>query len=209
MKLTKHYFESNHHLWKHDTKQEELLKPVHGDGYVCFVSNNEHIKTFYKNFKYTVVVDNATNMGDGWWNFHIDNADMNSVAGFSVQTLEQANQILGVYNMRLGNCDLYFDATWSGDEVIAEFAEPIISSLLRKTNSYPPTLTWSEWRRILRSIIFSLHQIQQERDVDAYDWYVAKYGPHHDDYWPKWEAYYNRVQQGLKYFGEYFIYLNW
>ena len=162
----------------------------------------------------TFGMDNLT--GGQGASIHVDNGDRDTIARFDVETFEQANQILGVYNIRISdNCDLYFDSTWAADAVIAEYALPIIISLARKTNAFPPTLdndreiAWKEWRRILGSIIFSLHQLQYNRTSKAYDWIIEKYGGSHDVYWPKWEAYFDRVQEGLKNFGKYFYYLNW
>lgn len=210
MKITPGFFRKNPN-WK---RVVDDLRP----NVVEFESNTEYIKKFYPDWDMYLTVtfgmDNLTG-GQGAY-FHLDNCDHDSIAAFDVVTFQQANQILGVYNIRIDdNCELYFDPTWAGDVVIAEFALPIITSLTRKTNAYPPTLegdmevAWKEWRRILGSIIFALHQIQEERTTEAYDWYIEKYGPNKDDYWPKWEAYYDRVQKGLENFGKYFYYLNW
>lgn len=210
MKLTPDFFENDPNWVK--------LKDDISPNKVSFETNDEYIRQFYpkwdKSVSVTFGVDNLTN-GQGAF-IHVDNGDMDTIAAFDVITLEQANQILGVYNIRISNdCNLYCDPTWIGDTVIAEFALPIVTALIRKTNAVPPTLddnievAWKRWRKILHGIIFSLHQIQYDRTSDAYDWYVAKYGPNHDDYWPKWEAYFDRVQEGLKNFGTYFYYLNW
>jgi hypothetical protein len=210
MKLTPEFFENDPN-W---IRLKDDVRP----GIVAFESNTDHIRQYYHKWdKYLTVafgVDNLTG-GKGAY-FTLDNGDGDTIASFDVETLQQANQILGVYSIRISkNCDLYFDPTWAGDMVIAEYALPIIISLARKTNSYPPdldndcTMAWKTWRMILGSIIFSLHQLQQDRIKDSYDWYVTKYGPNHDDYWPKWEVYFDRVQEGIENFGKYFQYLNW
>ena len=210
MKLTPEFFENDPN-W---IKSNDKFRP----GIIIFESNTDHIRKFYPKWDMYLTVtfgmDNLTG-GRGAY-FHLDNCDHSSIAAFDVETLQQANQILGVYNIRISkDCELYFDPTWAGDVVIAEFALPIIISLARKTNAYPPTIegdmevAWKEWRRILGSIIFALHQIQEERTTLAHDWYIEKYGLNKDVYCPKWEAYFDRVQKGLENFGKYFYYLNW
>ena len=204
MKLTPAFFENN----KNWIRLKDDIRP----DIVAFESNTELIREFYPKWdKYVTVtfgVDNLTG-GHGVY-FHVDNGDLDTIASFDVETVEQANQILEVYNIRLDEeCDLHFDPTWAGDVVIAEFALHIIKSLARETNAYPPYITWKEWRKILGSIIFSLHQVQHDRMAGNYDWFVKKYGPEQSDYWPKWEKYHDRVQKGLENFGKYFMYLNW
>lgn len=210
MKLTPEFFENDPN-W---IKLKDDIRP----DIVAFESNTDHIRKFYPKWDMYLTItfgmDNLT--GGQGAAIHVDNGDRDTIAHFDVETLQQANQILGVYNIRISNdCELYFDPTWAGDAVIAEYALPIIISLARKTNAYPPTIdgdmevAWKEWRRILGSIIFALHQVQEERTTLAYDWYNEKYGPNHDNYWPKWEAYFDRVQKGLENFGKYFYYLNW
>lgn len=205
MKLTPDFF-------KDDPNWIGVKDDVLGD-IIAFESNTDHIRESYAQWNMYLTVtfgtDNLTG-GRGVY-FHLDNGDHDSIASFDVETVEQANQILGVYNIRLAkDCPLYFDPTWAGDEVIAEFALPIVISLLRKTNAMPPDLTWKEWRKILRGIIFALHQVaQSERMMDAHDWFIEKFGSERDEYWSKWEEYNDRIQIGLENFGKYFTYLNW
>lgn len=204
MKLTPEFFENDPN-W---IRVNDRFVPDR----IVFESNEDHIRESYPKWDMYLTVtfgmDNLTG-GRGAY-FHLDNGDHNTIAAFDVETLEQANQILGVYNIRLNkDCNMYFDPTWAGDEVIAEFALPIVSSLLRKTNAYPPDITWKEWRKILRSIIFALHQVQHDRMMDAHDWFIEKYGSGRDQYWPKWVEYFDRIQAGLDNFGKYFTYLNW
>lgn len=205
MKLTPEFFENDPNWIR---SKEDVLGDI-----IAFESNTNHIRESYAHWNMYLTVtfgtDNLTG-GHGVY-FHLDNGDHDSIASFDVETIEQANQILGVYNIRLSkDCPLYFDPTWAGDEVIAEFALPIVVSLLRKTNAMPPNLTWKEWRKILRGIIFALHQVAQpERMMDAHDWFIEKYGSGRDEYWPKWEEYNDRIQTGLENFGKCFTYLNW
>ena len=210
MKLTPEFF-------KNDPNWIKLKDDIRPD-IVAFESNTDYIRKFYPKWDMYLTItfgmDNLT--GGQGASIHVDNGDRDTIARFDVETLQQANQILGVYNIRISkDCELYFDPTWAGDAVIAEYALPIIISLARKTNAYPPTIeggmevAWKEWRRILGSIIFALHQIQEERTTLAYDWIIEKYGGSHDVYWSKWEAYFDRVQKGLENFGKYFYYLNW
>lgn len=210
MKLTPEFFEkSPNWIRKYDKYLPELI---------IFESNTKRIRRSCSKWDVYVTVtfgiDNLT--GGQATNFHIDNCDRCSIASFDVETLEQANQILGVYNIRLGDpcASLYIDPTWIGDEVIAEYALPIITSLARKTIAYPTTLNddediaWKEWRKILGSIIFSLHQVQHDHTFDAYDFFNKKY-PDKFQFQQVWDCYYNRVQKGLENFGKYFCYLSW
>lgn len=211
MKLTPEFFRNDYN-WN----LVENVSPQ--SGIVSFESNTEYVRKFYPKWDmYLTVTFGADDPAShDRVHFHLEDGNHNTIASFDVVTLQQANQILGVYNIRISkSCDLYFDPTWAGDACIAEYAMPIVISLARKTNSYPPVLdddmgvAWKEWRRILGSIIFSLHQLQFERTTEAYDWFIDKYGPNKDDYWPKWEEYFDRVQKGLENFGKYFYYLNW
>lgn len=209
MKLTPKIFEKD----KNWIKLKDDIRP----GTIAFESNTKFIRRFFSSWNLYVTVtfgvDNLT--GGNGVTFHIDNCDMDTIASFDVETVEQANQILGVYGIHIGfgcdgcGCEFGFDPTWAGDTIIAEFALPIIKSLTRKTNTYPPTITWKKWRRILSSIIFSLYQIQNDRDLDAHKWYVKMFGVNKNGTIPGWDAYCDRVQQGLQDFGKYFRYLNW
>lgn len=209
MKITPQFFENNPN-W---VKVNDSLRPE----IISFESNDEHIRQFCpkwdKRLSVTFGVDNLTG-GKGAF-FHLDNCDCDTIAAFDVTTFEQANQILLVYNIRIDKeCELYFDPTWCGDKVIAEFALPIVKSLARKTNAYPPSTTWEEWRRILSDIIFSLDRVACDKLTDDHDWYVERYNKgekndDHDPYWQYWADYFNRIENGLRLFGKYFYNLNW
>lgn len=52
-----------------------------------------------------ISIHNSTNLPDSdmflAWNVHVDNEDMDTLAMFDVNCLEDANTILGVYNLKI------------------------------------------------------------------------------------------------------------
>ena len=90
--LTVEYFEKLG--FEHDTTLEEYRGEVNGEPYYYLYSPDSRI-----------TVDNWTNLPytEGYpdWEFHVDNEDMDSLANFDVNNLEDANTILGVYKLKI------------------------------------------------------------------------------------------------------------
>ena len=90
MLITKEYLESISWL-KHDEYQENLLRKTDdfGPDYIEFVSDDGRL-----------LIRNTGNLSNKSWWFHLDNEDMDSLAGFDVETIEDANTILNVYKYK-------------------------------------------------------------------------------------------------------------
>ena len=90
MLITKEYLESISWL-RHDEYQENLLRKTDDFGldYIEFVSDDGRL-----------IITNKSNLSDKSWWFHLDNEDMDSIAGFDVETVEDANTILNVYKYK-------------------------------------------------------------------------------------------------------------
>ena len=90
--LTVEYFEKLG--FEHDITLEENRGEVNGEPY-CYLHSPDS----------RITVDNWTNLlyteGYPAWAFHVDNEDMDSLANFDVNNLEDANTILGVYNLKI------------------------------------------------------------------------------------------------------------
>ena len=91
MKLTKEFLD-NHPDFEHDTKIEEWHKEADPNfpDYAYYVSKDGRI-----------TIDNITNLSATAWNIHVDNEDFESLAGFSVETVEDANTILAIYKLKI------------------------------------------------------------------------------------------------------------
>ena len=91
MKLTKEYFE-RHPDFEHDSFLENSYRemdPSYSE-YLCYQSLDGRI-----------VVQNFSNLSDSAWNIHVDNECFESLASFDVETVEDANKVLGIYGMKI------------------------------------------------------------------------------------------------------------
>lgn len=85
--LTEQWFEQ-HPLFDrgNDYSFDEIFDP----SYRLFVSKDRRI-----------VATNVANLSPTAWNFHLDDETMCSLADFDVETVEDANTILGVYGITI------------------------------------------------------------------------------------------------------------
>lgn len=90
--LTVEYLEE--HGYIHDVELEEYHQEHGRCGYLILISNDNRI-----------ILQNKANLPSTYeypaWNIHVDNEDMESIASFDVNSLEDANTILGVYNLKI------------------------------------------------------------------------------------------------------------
>jgi len=89
MKITKEYLESIDWL-EHSVADEYRLRAVlNNPNYMFFISKDGRL-----------AIRNVTNLSQDAWNFHLDNEDMDSLASFDVETVEDANTILNIYKYK-------------------------------------------------------------------------------------------------------------
>lgn len=90
--LTVEYLEE--HGYIHDAELEEYHQEHGRCGYLILSSNDNRI-----------ILQNKANLQSTYdypaWNIHLDNEDMETIASFDVNSLEDANTILGVYNLKI------------------------------------------------------------------------------------------------------------
>ena len=201
------YFKSRSHTWIYQEADSAMLSQVHNKPVCCYTSNLEALRAYYPNFKLTVTVRNISNMGDGYWSFHIDNEDMQSIARFDVRTFEDANRVLLIYGMRLDkNCGLPHLPEWNLTKVMAEQLEPLVRRYAKESKGYYPEMqveNYKEWRRILGRIIFALAMWRLDDDIiDHYDYLIKKFPE--KEAMKKWEDFWNRMDEGMALFGKYF-----
>lgn len=214
MKLTSEFFKND--CWIRVDETDTFAQHIKSINprFMEFITNNEYIETKWGKFNIHITasfgIDNLT--GGDAVSFHIDNADMDSLANFDVSTLEQANQILEVYGVTMNHQGIQpINPGYDGYARIARTAVPILKDLIQRgTDEIPPNITYGKWNKILSGMIFSLLRISQSDNITKdYDWYFNKFYSFHDkNTWKiMWEKYYDRVMEGLKNFGKYFYYL--
>ena len=206
-KITNEYFEHNP-LWVLDVKTSKMMSEAEHEVAHFYDLDHETLNEHNPRLRVFITASDVCNIPGGW-NFHIDNADHNTIASFTVTTFEEANHHLSMYGIWLPNdSDVsVVEPDWIGDAVMANTALMVVRRYKRNTNGYPPDLTWEEWHKILNKIIFSLTLTAGTTAIDkAYEWYRAKYG---DLTRREWDAFIDRYQEGLQLFGKYFTYLNW
>lgn len=89
MKITKEYLESIDWL-EHSVADEYRMRAVLNNPYFMqFISKDGRLG-----------ICNVANFSNNAWNFHLDNEDMDSLASFDVETVEDANTILNIYKYK-------------------------------------------------------------------------------------------------------------
>lgn len=206
-KITNEYFEHNP-LWILDEKTSKMMSEVEHEVAHFYDLDYETLKEYNPRLQVFITASDVCNIPGGW-NFHIDNADHNTIASFTVTTFEEANHHLLMYGIWLSNDSevSVVESDWIGSNVMANTALMVVKALKRKTKAYPPGLTWEEWHTILSHIIFSLTLTADDDALTrAFDWYSKRCGENH---MKSWARFHDRYQKGLQLFGKYFTYLNW
>lgn len=86
MKITKEYLETIEWL-EHSPADEYRMRAVlNNPDFMQFISKDGRLG-----------ICNVANLSYNAWNFHLDNEDMDSLASFDVETVEDANTILNIY----------------------------------------------------------------------------------------------------------------
>lgn len=200
------YFKSRPQTWIYQEADSAMLSQVYNKPVCCYTSNLEALRAYYPNFKLTVTVRNISNMGDGYWSFHIDNEDMQSIAKFDVNTFQDANRVLLIYGMRLSvGGDLPHLPEWNLTEVMAEQMEQLIRRYAKESKGYYPDEagSYKEWRRILGRIIFALTMYSQGGDmVNYYDFLTNRFTE--EEVNKKWDDFWGRLNEGITLFAKYF-----
>lgn len=89
MKITKEYLDKIDWL-ERDEKHESMMRVVRNEpNFMQYVSKDGRLG-----------ICNVTNLSGSAWNFHLDNEDMDSLASFDVETVEDANTILNIYKYK-------------------------------------------------------------------------------------------------------------
>jgi hypothetical protein len=204
--ITKDIFEAHPNVWEHDEPDEKMIRTLFPD-YVCFRSRTDYLRENSSGLEYYVrVFNNLSNMNVDWWTIQIDNLDHEGVASFSVRTIEDANRMLLTYGLRIGRHmdDIYYNPSWFADVVLAELALPILKEYVKRTQGYPPQLTWKEWHKILGHIIFAFEMmVDDDRLENARDWYIKRNNE------KGWEIMYDRVVEGQRLFGQWMHHMWW
>lgn len=89
MKITKEYLETVEWL-EHSVADEYRMRTVlNNPDYMYFISKDSRL-----------VIRNVGNLSNDSWNFHLDNEDMDSIANFDAENVEDANTILNIYKYK-------------------------------------------------------------------------------------------------------------
>ena len=92
MKITKEYLETIEWL-EHSTADEYSMRTVlNKPDFTEFQSKDE-----------LFTICNVANLSGDAWHIHLDNCDFDTLASFDVETLEDANTFLNIYNKYTSN----------------------------------------------------------------------------------------------------------
>jgi hypothetical protein len=92
MKITREYLDGIDWL-EHDTGNETWIRDaINNPDFVDYVSTDGMLR-----------INNLSNLSQDAWNIHLDNEDCDTIASFDVETVEEANVILNIYNKYILN----------------------------------------------------------------------------------------------------------